>query len=246
VLVACVLAVGGCRQVFGIEDTTVGADAPGADAAGPDAAPELGSCVGSHLFCANFDHPTTGLVRFEQQLSAGSSLREEVSGFSVSSPSVLTAAVGTGTGSAYARGLGRFPGATRAIAIAWVNVPLLGLGCTPYVLQLADPTAAAGAGVFLAADGYHIVVFDSTGTVSDSVFGSVVPGVHQIRLEVLLQSPLATVTLTAPGTLFHVEAAELAVPGLSLGEVAVGVSVLGDHGPCEVYVDDVVVDPVPP
>jgi hypothetical protein len=245
---ACVLAVGGCRQLFGIDDTTVGDDAGDAalalDAARADAPPFDGTpvvspCAASHLRCADFDAPGTGIGQFTPSVVNGGTWAEQVSAVATSPPRVLVAGIPAGSQAATAGGAVPFPAQRHVTARVWIDPPALSIACAPLVFTLFFDLDS-GVSVGIGPDRYRIAAF---GLGQDPVpveFGTIGDDMHELVLELDLDENRATASTTS-------ESATLLDPALGAGAqearyVGVGVSMTQPHGACQVVFDDLVVD----
>jgi hypothetical protein len=255
-LLVCGLAATGCRQLFGIDDTDVAGDgAPGDDAAedgatgdgrrsdaGGDAMqPPVTPCSDTHVVCADFDTPTTGIDLFIESVAPGGTWQEQDDASATSPPSVLLAGVPAGGDLATSGGLRQFGGRRHVVVRASVHVAGLSALCEPFVVSLTT-TVDAGVMLGLGVDGYELVTFGA-GPPKTIQFGSVAPGVHEIELEV--DCDMSRAIARANGATGALVDSQLG--GLNeVRYVGAGVNVRAAHGPCTATIDNVVVDEVPP
>jgi hypothetical protein len=244
--VAVAALAGGCRQLFGIDDTDVAADAV---VMTPDAPRIDGTlpadCAGDHVLCMNFDTQATGIdqLPFEQANGMGDILESDAMD-APSPPRVLVASSPADSAIAGIFRAQQFsPDIVDSPSMAfWLRVSDSVMeDCNPGLLVLAWSLADPSYQVSLAvnADGLELRV-DASGV-------SQVNGVLferdqwiPVRLDVSLTTGKVTLE-TALGTT-SIDAPELSdAQGMAL-LFAIGISVEAPHGDCAVEYDDFTLD----
>lgn len=255
VLATAALAAGGCRQIFGIDDThPEGApDASEAEAvdAGADASHAGSSCTTNHLLCVDFDSDATGLALLpDQVIDQGGTLTEVMVSNAPTPPRVLRAQVGggSGAGTAFASvqyDIGQLASSTISFELNAANAPG-NPGCDELVFALAwaDPGSMSA----------HEAITVSTQNGS-LLLGATVDGVAQVMmhpfptgtwasLSLLVDTRNGLVILLVDGSVLMVQA-DLGATAMESSALGIGLSAATDHSDCQVSLDSLVVDRMP-
>jgi hypothetical protein len=232
-LAVWLLAAAGCRQLFGIDDTTQA----------PDALVPTGPCAASHLACADFDTDATGLAQFPTEVTPGGSLAEGASVIARSPPRVLIATNPAGPNTDFAV-LGFTPAVPLRHLAATTSIVTPAQSCEPFVLAtyfgLPGSATLHGALLYRRAQGYSAFVFVDTAVVEHVVTAAVGDGMHRLALEVDFATASLIVRIDDEVQLFAEPL--LADPGYVIAGVTLGLSYGGAHPACEARFDDFVVD----
>jgi hypothetical protein len=242
--IALAVTAGGCRQLFGIDDTDVLADAGAPDAPADGAlSPQ---CTQDHVLCMDFDTTESGIDQLPlEMITGGASIGEDNDVGAPSLPRLLRATTAAGVAAESALRVQQYaPGVlttTHVTMWMWVSSPENMETCAPGVLAIVwgDQQMNVYRVALLVDAGLQLVVDASGISQTDTIplprdaWVSIELNIDPAQEEVKLDSVFGGASLTAPG--FSIVPA---LPSL----IGLGISVADDHGDCTIAVDNVVLD----
>jgi hypothetical protein len=248
-------AAGGCRQLFGIDDTQAETDA-GAGDDSPDAVrvdgrAQTGSpCDQDHALCVDFDSQATGVALLPDVTTIGVATAEEIEASDAPSPPRILRALadpssmtgGALVGKTYLGGT--LKSGTISFALR-VPTPTMGQVCDPLVFALAwvmDMTPAMQIDVVIKESSFVLDIQSPAVTVENTI-----PFERDRWIDVDLTFDYVTSTVSAVA---GSDSTSTPAPNLSAvanddAAVGIGVVATNDHGACTAELDNFVIDFAP-